>query len=341
MAAIVNKENSIIGLDQFRQEFAQKDERILRVANVEGRAFFRGDDAKQSAPIQVQFFPYSYQSSKERLARSRIRCEEVSGKRIYEINGFFARDEIDAEKDGYLDNNNYPRQILSDAQNSSLEEKAGRAMDIEMTWGVMIQKPGRVFSEIANLLCHFSHQLQAEILLQPIRVCHKEKCTNSIITNLLESMTHKNAVRGLHRDYHPKGGMSYALAKEDGTLFPRQFENGAKGNPWLISVIVYMTSKDFDPEKGLGTGFFDDNGELKHIIKCSHLAMAIFEGDVIHGIAPSRDDAKGKRVSFVYKIALLPKDKNHSVRDDFHEMFSDQGRGYAPAAATEEQKEEA
>jgi len=164
----------------------------------------------------------------------------------------------------------------------------------------MIDSSRTVFMEISKLFCTISHKLNAEVLTQPGRLCDEVSCLSAIVTNFHTSMTEQNSRLCLHRDYNPQKGMNYTLAREDGTLFPVPFENGAKGKPWLISVIVYMTSKDFDPEEGLGTHFYDDNKELKHVIKCKHLALTIFEGDVLHSIAPSKEGVKGKRVSIVF-----------------------------------------
>lgn len=123
-------------------------------------------------------------------------------------------------------------------------------------------------------------------------------------------LTEANAIterEGWHADYQTAAGLLFDLSKKCAPgYYSRQFLNGKDDQPFLLSILLYTTSENFDPEFGMGTVFGDKKDPLK--IACKHMRLVIFEGDIMHATQQSYlpEGVTAWRNSFVWRIVFRP-----------------------------------
>jgi hypothetical protein len=130
--------------------------------------------------------------------------------------------------------------------------------------------------------------------------------------------------KGKHRDYHPSEGVPFTIpclyAPGD---HPARFENGSTGKPFLLSLMLYVAEENFQPDFGMGTVFYSEQGQLLMRAECRPMRLILFEGDIIHSIESSRLPAAIEtwRISYVFKLIVNPKRADLSLKQQLREVL--------------------
>ena len=198
-------------------------------------------------------------------------------------------------------------------------------MDNKEKWKFFSNPPQSV-KEVYKLLSLLSEKMNAEITTLPWELCEKDICAPAFATNRIEHLSHESMELGEHEDYDTETGISFGIpnlySKEPG-LHPSTFVNGSPGKPWLVSLMLYATSDDFDPKYGLGTVFCNSKGKVMARADTLHMRFVLFEGNIVHGIEESKipPGIKPWRVSYVLKLVINPRSENQSMKKSFYEIM--------------------
>lgn len=292
----------------------------------EDRVLFNSNHEQRSFRWLVKFLASPNPSTIQRINGIYLKSTTIEEKQIFEIEDFFSIKELENLRE--VLNYDYSLPLFASREAELAGEIPTKALSLRVARDSLILKPCLAIKEVLKFLGVLSHLLKAEVLLFPIQIQSNSSKVRvrSLTTNFLSSMSEENSLTGLHRDYEPQKGMPFQFLKTNKTTFANKFINGEKGQPWLISLIIYATDLEFTEEnRGLGTIFYSEDQKLSYNCSCKHGKIVLFEGDILHGISPSKDTSSLlSRVSLVYKVAFLPETDEQSVRDDFQKVFVSQ-----------------
>ncbi len=270
--------------------------------------------------LVFRFKPESHSSTESRLKNCAIQRETVDGKDIYIFDNLFL------EKEGHTlrsfsESATFSKTIYASPESKGRGEKAAYAMNGMEKWQ-FFSKPLEPIKEVYNLFKVLGNQLDAEITTLPWELWDRTTNSPSFATNFIYEASKESMELGKHRDYHPEKGISFGipvLYSDEDLFHEGTFRNGDVGKPWLVTVMLYATSEDFQKEHGLGTVFCRDSGEIVFRADCLHMRLIFFEGDLIHSIEPSKhaSDENIWRVSYVFKLIINPKKHDQSMKESF------------------------
>ena len=249
----------------------------------------------------------------------------IDEKPVVTIDQFFAEEE-ENQWHQWVNTASFTQKIFF-----SRESMADVCMMDQLSHLALLETPFPSLNRLYQLLGQIGAELNADVLLQPLQLNNhvsKER-SHSIVTNVLREVPSASSEEGWHKDYQPEEiGLPFLIPRVDTTvLFPPRFANGSFGNPYLISLILYVANKHFTPLWGLGTSMRDSQRHLT-TIECRSMRIVLFQGDIEHTIQASSDlcpkEALWKRLSLVMKLILRPKDSYSAIplKDRFIELFA-------------------
>lgn len=276
--------------------------------------------------LLFHFEPQKYISSDLRLKGCSIKHSSVESKDIYMLDDFFMASESQVMRD-YSRNATFSRSSYASNESREKGEVPARSMNNKEKWE-FFAKPPQPIKEIYKLLGMLAHRMNADISTLPWDLCDQNICASAVATNRLERSSKESMDKGKHEDFNTQKGIPFGipiLYAKDKAFFPGKFENGAEGNPWLISFMLYATEDNFRvPEYGIGTIFCKKDGEMVTKADCRHMRFVLFEGDILHSIEGSKipQDVKTWRVSYVFKLIINPRQANQSMKKIFYDLLS-------------------
>jgi hypothetical protein len=186
----------------------------------------------------------------------------IDSKDFYVLDHFFPEEEQEEMRE-LFGKATYSRFSYGSLESIDNGEKPGRSMNNQERWSLFTRYPPAI-REVYKLFSTIADQMNADLMTLPWELCHGKATAPSVITNYHEEITEESMQNGKHQDCNPQGMISFAIpvlySKEE-KFHNNQFENGATGNPWMISLMLYSTSKTFLPlEYQMGTVFYHDDG---------------------------------------------------------------------------------
>lgn len=285
-------------------------------------------DRYKSPSTSLLLFHYEPQPStsiEERLRKASIHRYDIDGKDVYLFDDFYSKEESEQFRE-YSRNTKFSRSSYATPESRDKGEEAARSMNNMEKWE-LCKNPPNAIKEFYKLLGMLAYHLNVDISTLPWDLCDQNACASAVATNRLEKSSIENMEKGKHEDFNTEKGLPFAipiLYSKENAYYPCNFTNGAKGKPWLISFMLYATESNFKaPEYGLGTVFFNGNGEIALRSDCSHMRFVLFEGEVLHSIESSNipSNVHTWRVSYVFKLLLNPRDEQESVKERFFERL--------------------
>ena len=268
--------------------------------------------------MTLQFAPRLWPQTIQSLQAARIEPRRVAGKDLYLIDGLFDADQSQ-EMRLFSRSAEFSKHIFATHETEALGEKPARAMDNKAKWR-LLAGPLSAMQALYRLFGSIAAALDAQVSTLPWDLCEERVCAAAIATNFVEEVSLKTMALGIHRDYHPAGGIPFALPKlygPPGALHEPRFDNGQEGRPWLISAMLYSTHEDFQPQQGMGTVFYEEDGTLAFRSDCRHMRLILFEGDLLHSIERSHTACNTWRVSYVFKLLVNPRGPRCSLKREF------------------------
>ena len=203
-------------------------------------------------------------------------------------------------------------------------------MNTKERWTLFANPPAPI-QEIHKFLSLLAYRLDADITTMPWELCHptagSPAVNPSVIVNYHnEGVSKASMDYGKHQDCKPEKGIFFGipvLYKKANELHETHFVNGTTGKPWLVSLMLYSYSDEFSPEYGMGTVFYQANGELVGKVNCINGRLVLFEGDIFHSPEESKipPDRKPWRISYVLKLIVNPKKENQNLKEDFLKLL--------------------
>jgi hypothetical protein len=270
-------------------------------------------------------FPSSFSSnSKSQLSSSTCNYYEIGQKSLYIFDDFFSKLEKDQMR-SFIEGTTFSRKLYGKQKAEEEGEEPAYTMDNKTKWNFFSSPPPAI-TTIYKLLSHLSYKLDSEITTQPWELYNNEICVPAVVTNHINHFSKKSEVLDKHDDANPKQGIGYRLPilySNDNSFFPYNFSNGATDTPWLVSLLIYSTSKSFKPDNGLGTHFYYDDNTLATTASCQDLRFVLFDCDLIHGMQASQQESlmKTSRTSFVFKLAINPRKKGFCAKEKFYQLI--------------------
>ncbi len=272
------------------------------------------------------FEPHAYSSTGKRLEQCQVKSASIDGKDVYIIDGFFNEAE-EEEVRAYSGTTTFSRDSYGSPEAIEKGEKPARSMDGKERWQ-FFSNPSSAMNELYKLFGLLSEKLNAEVTTLPWELCDEAgHGSPSVIGNFLEEASFESMDLGKHQDCNPMKGLPFAipiLYVDVPASHPAKFINGDKGNPWVVTVMLYAHAENFQPEFRMGTAYYDKNKKIVLRSASQSMRMVLFEGDIFHTIEESRipENEKTWRVSYVFKLVLNPKKRDLSVKQRFAEIMS-------------------
>lgn len=285
-------------------------------------------DRYKSPSTSMLLFHFESQPSasiEARLRKAAINRFDIEGKDIYIFDDFYSKAEGEQFRE-YSRNTKFSRSSYATPESRDRGEEAARSMNNMEKWELCKNPPSPI-KQFYQLLGMLAHHLNADISTLPWDLCDQNACASAVATNRLERSSMENMEKGKHEDFNTEKGLPFAipiLYSKENAYYPCNFINGAKGNPWLISFMLYATEDNFiAKEYGLGTVFFNRNGEAALRSDCRHMRFVLFEGEILHSIENSviPPEVHTWRVSYVFKLLLNPKNEQESIKERFFEQL--------------------
>ncbi|MDQ3239261.1 MAG: hypothetical protein M3P33_01940 [bacterium] len=264
--------------------------------------------------LLFHFEPHPYVSSDLRLKDCSIQHNSIEEKDLYIFDQFFLESES-ANLRTYSKNATFSRSSYACQESREKGEEPARSMNNKEKWE-FFAKPPQPIKEVYKLLGMFANRINADISTLPWDLCDQSICASAVATNKLERASKESMEMGKHEDFNTEKGIPFGipiLYEKEKTFYPGNFINGAPGNPWLVSLMVYATEDNFlIPEYGLGTIFCKKDGEIAAKADCCHMRFVLFEGDILHSIEESKipPEISTWRVSYVFKLIINPRESN-------------------------------
>ncbi len=275
--------------------------------------------------LLFHFEPHAYSSSDLRLKDCALQHISIEGKDIYIFDNFFLEQE-GADMRTYSKNATFSRSSYAHQESREKGEEPARSMNNKEKWE-FFSKPPQPIAEINKLLGMLAQRLNADISTLPWDICDQHMAASAVATNRHERVSRMSVETGKHEDFNTEKGIPFAIpmlyAKEQ-TFYPGNFVNGAEGNPWLVSLMLYATEDNFlTHEYGIGTLFCKKDGDIVAKAACQHMRFVIFEGDILHTVEESHIPAEINtwRISYVYKLMLNPRQAGQSLKKAFYELL--------------------
>jgi len=278
--------------------------------------------------MTFHFEPDLFATSDKRLKECPVFHGAIEGKDFYIWDQFFQEGEKSELRD-LFGNATYSRFSYGSPESIEQGEKPAKSMNNKERWDFFSKSPP-VLEELHKLFSIFAHEMDADLMTLPWELCHGTTGSPSVIANYHEKITQESLRFGKHQDCCPAEGVLFGIPKlyAENELQEKQFENGAKGKPWMISMMLYSTSANFCPKYKMGTVFFDSQEKVMLQLGCKHSRLILFEGDIHHSTDASEIPVEINvwRTSYVFKLIMNPKRREQNLKQDFYKWI----KGIAP-----------
>ena len=278
----------------------------------------------KTSMLSFSFPPHPHTSSQKRLENSKIEYQSIDNKAIYLLDDFFSKEEGEIVQQ-YSKSASFSRNSYGSPEAIIKGEKPARSMDGKERWNFFSKPPHPVY-EIYRLLSFLSNRLDAHISTLPWELCDAEgHGSPSVIGNFIEQATKESMLLGKHQDSNPQKGLPFAipvLYAPNPTSHPTSFENGSKGLPWIVTVMLYTHAENFHSKYRMGTTFYDRSGNTLSV-EVRNMRLIFFESDLFHTIEDSHipEDTSTWRVSYVFKLLINPT-KEIDLKKKFRECLT-------------------
>ena len=279
----------------------------------------------QTSTLIFHFEPHRFASSDEKMKQCSVTHACIEDKELYVFDHYFDEEQQESTR-AFLEKLTYSRTTYSSLDSKQRGEKAAYSMNTKERWSLFTNPPPMIH-EVHKLLSFLSSHLDVEISIAPWELSHQENSvTPSVIVNYYTEIASETMLISRHQDCKPKEGIFYGIP----ILYPSaapfhecRFENGAVGKPWIVSMLLYATSKDFLPEHQMGTVFYKTNGEAALKTDCFNGRFVFFEGDLFHSAEESNIPSAQSlwRISYVLKLVLNPKLETQCVKQLFSQFL--------------------
>ncbi|MES2200218.1 MAG: hypothetical protein V4489_08635 [Chlamydiota bacterium] len=275
--------------------------------------------------LTFHFEPAAFPSSLSRLQSCSIKHACIDDKDFYVLDQFFPEEEGEEIRD-LFEKASYSRFSYGSLESIDNGEKPGRSMNNQERWSLFSRYPPAI-GEVYKLFSTLADQMNADLTTLPWELCHGKASAPSVITNYHEEITQESMLNGKHQDCNPQGMISFGipiLYGKEGEYHDKQFKNGDIGKPWMVSLMLYSTSKEFLPsEYQMGTVFYHDDGKEALKANCANTRMVLFEGDIFHSTDVSKIPPEKKvwRTSYVFKLVMNPKNKEQNLKEEFKSLL--------------------
>ncbi|HEX2582629.1 MAG TPA: hypothetical protein VHL30_00745 [Chlamydiales bacterium] len=279
----------------------------------------------KTIPLIFRFEPHLFEDSLSRIRNSTFIHHEIGEKELYLIDGFFTEEEAVAMRE-FSGKASFSREIFASSESQQRGQTPTCSMNSKEKWDFFANPPAPV-KEFYKLVALLSHILDVEITTFPWDLVQGKLCSPAVNTNRIREHSKESVELDKHRDVDlEKKGIAFGipiLYGQEKAYFPNHFDNGAAGQPWLVTVMIYSTADNFHPEYGMGTVFYNEEGEISTRAECLHMRMVLFEGDIIHSAEHSNLPAgvSTERVSYVFKLTMNPKREDQSAKREFREIL--------------------
>ena len=283
-------------------------------------------DTSNTSLLSFDFEAGTNNSVEERLGKCSIKNGTIDEKKLYLIDDFFSPQE-GLELRDLSKSLSFSRKSYGSPEAIEKGEKPAKSMNGKERW-LFFSNPPQAIKQLHEFFKFLAYRLDAVITTLPWELCDQtgtsSPCT---IANFIEEASSESMLLGKHQDSNPEGKIAFGIPKlyaQKEEYHPSQFVNGSEGNPWIVSVMLYATDENFNPEYQLGTAFYDFEGDLKFRANCSHMRIVLFEGDIFHTIEESKipPGLKTWRVSYVYKLVINPRKEKQCLKAEFDKLFS-------------------
>ncbi len=259
-----------------------------------------------------------------RLKNCTTQHASIDHKDLYLFDHFFQKEEGD-ELRHFFGNASFSRHSYGSPESIEKGEKPAGSMNNKERWDLFSNPPSSI-NEIYKLFNCLADLLDAEITTLPWELVHKDTGSPSVIANFHKEISHDSMELGKHQDCNPEEGVLFSipiLYSSNGEVHQKSFINGSKGKPWMVSLMLYVTSENFRPEYHMGTVFYKDNGEPVVRANCTHTRLVLFAGDIFHTPEESKipEGINTWRISYVFKLLMNPKREDQSLKESFASLF--------------------
>ncbi len=221
-------------------------------------------DTPQTSPLIFHFEPDHFPSSEDRLRKIQIQHASIEGKSVYVFDDFFSQEEAQ-EIRAFSKNASFSRNSYGSPEAIKQGEAPARSMNGKERWQSII--PLEPFTHFIN--CYtFGREMDAEISTLPWELCDTaSNGSPSVIGNFLERASSESMDLGRHKDCNPEEGIAFGipiLYSSEKSFYENRFENGSRGHPWIISIMLYSTTEITAPNIAWGRPFRKTTHRLAH-----------------------------------------------------------------------------
>ncbi len=266
---------------------------------------------------------FHFESGSFHRKATKIQHTSIQGKDVYVLDGLFQEKES-LELRKIMSQKAFDIKVFSSVQSLEKNEKPCRSLSPKDRWQ-FFSHPPKAVSELFNFFAMIANRLDIEVMTHPWNLSSKMCNAPAFFINFLEEVSFKQAQIGLHEDYNTETGISFGIPNLYTDAFHDcHFVNGDEGKPWLITVMLYSTSKGYCPEYGMGTGFYQKDGKRALLADCIDMRLVFFEGDILHATEPSHfpPNIQPWRISYVFKLTLNPKKKSQNIKKAFYKLIT-------------------
>ncbi|MCI5051703.1 MAG: hypothetical protein MRY21_01035 [Simkaniaceae bacterium] len=252
--------------------------------------------------------PLAFVFSPQSLTRRppKITYQQIDGKDLYLLDDFFTEEEGEKMRQ-FTTTTTFSRKIYGSPEAKEKGELPAKAMNASERWK-FFAKPPEPIQALFEYFGYLGEKLDAQVTTLPWDLCSGTISSPAVATNFLVASSATSMEEGKHKDFDPEKGLAFGIPNLHSSGEHTQFENGAKGRPWMVTAMLYTTAPNFDPSFGLGTNFYSANNTLASRANCENMRLVLFEGDILHTIEQSflPNDLKTWRVSYVFKLIINP-----------------------------------
>lgn len=278
-----------------------------------------------TSPLIFRFEPGSFPSTELRVHNALVKYASIEGKALYVLDDFFQNEES-VEMLHFSKTATFSRNSYGSSEAIEKGEKPALSMNGKERWQ-FFSRPPLAINEVYKLFGMLAERLGADITTLPWELCDSAgRSSPAVIANRVEEASLQSMELGKHKDCNPENRVSFAVPRlysQEKQFHACQFVNGAQGNPWLISVMVYTTAEAFLPEYCMGTIFYNEDGSVALRANCMNMRIVLFEGDIVHSIEESKipSDTSTWRVSYVFKLIVNPKKDDQDLKNSLLELM--------------------
>jgi hypothetical protein len=136
----------------------------------------------------------------------------------------------------------------------------------------------KVLDTAYQFLAHLAESCDAVVSTQPWIQGKRSAFHPNFVTHYTEKEC------GIHRDFQTNNFECFLPKVSGPGYYPPNFDNGAEGMPYLMTLLIYLTADNFDSNRhGMGTRIFEENGAV-HVVDCINGRFLLGELNAKHDL---------------------------------------------------------